>query len=96
MRFSSTLFVDHSVATGHQLSIRLEPSADSDASENYLISGDDTAFLKIFQSLNNQNDRAIVGNALLSAYIKVNTPHFAGIVRLNGDELSLLRRHRVQ
>jgi hypothetical protein len=96
MRFSSSLFVDHSAATGHQLSIRLEPSADSDVSEHYLISGDDSAFFDVFRSINQQNDRAIVGTALLSAYIKVNTPHFAGIVRLNSDELLHLNDHRVQ
>jgi hypothetical protein len=96
MRFSSSLFVDHSAATGHRLSIRLEPSADSDASENYLITGENSAFSDLFRSINQQNDRAIVGTALLSAYIKVNTPHFAGIVRLNSEELSNLSNHRVQ
>jgi hypothetical protein len=96
MRFSSSLFVDHSAETGHRLSIRLEPSADSDASENYLITGENSAFSDLFRSINQQNDRAIVGTALLSAYIKVNTPHFAGIVRLNSEELSNLSNHRVQ
>lgn len=95
MRFSSSLFVDHSAATGHRLSIRLEPSADSDASESYLITGEDKAFFHVFQSLNKQNDRAIVGTALLSAYITVNTPHFAGILRLQHDELSNLTSHKI-